>query len=94
MKYEEKLELMRSEVRRLVKEYYGNELCWEEMAADVHLDPRLDLLAQVNVFAQVTKETIGDRIYCYETFIDADTEEEEEIAVTSYGVDMGDNHGN
>jgi len=90
MEYGEKLELMRSEVRRLVKEYNDSELCWEEMAADVRLDPRLDLLAQVNVFAQVTKETTGDRIYCYEKFIDADTEEEEEVAVTSYGVDMGE----
>ena len=89
MEYGEKLELMRAEVRRLVKEYHDSELCWEEMAAGVHLDPRLDLLAQVNVFAQVTKETTGDRIYCYEIFIDADTEEEEEVAVTSYGVDMG-----
>ncbi len=89
MEYGEKLELMRSEVRRLVKEYHNSGLCWEEMAADVHLNPRLDLLAQVNVFAQVTKETTGDRIYCYEKFIDADTKGEEEVAVASYGVDMG-----
>lgn len=62
MEYGEKIELMRSEVRRPVKEYNDSELYWKEMAADVHLNPRLDLLAQVKVFAQVCREVDGDTI--------------------------------
>ena len=81
MEYSEKLELMRSEVRRLLKEYNDNELCWKEMAADVRLDPRLDLLAQVNVFAQVCREIDGDTIERHEG---ADY-----LWGESYGVDMG-----
>lgn len=83
MEYDEKIELMRSEVRRLLKEYIDSEVCWWEMAASVHLDPRLDLEAQVNVYAQVFKEIDGDEI---KRFITIDDEEE---WAETYGVDMG-----
>lgn len=84
MEYGEKIELMRSEVRRLLKEYEDSDLCWEEIAANVHLDPRLDLLAQVNVFAQVAVEVCGDTIerHEHETF-------EDDYFVDCYGVNMG-----
>lgn len=89
MEYGEKLELMRSEVRRLVKEYNDSELCWEEMAADVHLDPRLDLLAQVNMFAEVYHQIYGDTVERHEH-----EDIDDDYYLGTYGVDMGDNHGN
>ena len=82
MEYGEKIELMRSEVHRLIKEYNDSELCWQEMATNVHLDPRLDLKAQVNVYAQVCKEIDGNSIERYE-------DEEEYFWTEQYGVDMG-----
>ena len=83
MEYEEKLELMRSEVRRLVKEN-DNELHWKEMAANVHLDPRLDLMAQVNVFAQVVKEIDkNNEVSRYAR------DRGDWTFVETYGVDMG-----
>ena len=89
MEYGEKLELMRSEVHRLVKEYNDSELCWEEMAAGVHLDPRLDLLSQVNVFAEVYHRIQGDTIERHEhENIDDD------YYLGTYGVDMGESYGN
>lgn len=82
MTHEEKLELMREEVRRLLAEYRDSEVCWQEMAATVHLDPRLDLESQVNVFAQVCKEIDGDSIERYENG-------EDYFWTERYGVDMG-----
>ena len=83
MEYGEKLELMRSEVRRLVEEN-NNELCWKEMAANVHLDPRLDLMAQVNVFAQVVKEIDkNNEVSRYAR------DRGDWTFVETYGVDMG-----
>ena len=84
MEHNEKLELMRSEVRRLLKEYRESNVVWAEMAASVHLDPRLDLESQVNVYAQVFHELEGDVIERYE--ID---EYDEYEYVETYGVDMG-----
>ena len=83
MEYGEKLELMRSEVRRLVKEN-DSELHWKEMAADVHLDPRLDLMAQVNVFAQVVKEIDKNNEVSRYARDGGDW-----TFVETYGVDMG-----
>ena len=65
MTYEEKLELMHEEVRRLLVEYRDSEVCWQEMAATVHLDPRLDLESQVNVYRYVNN---GDVQYCQEVY--------------------------
>ncbi len=84
MEYGEKLELMRSEVRRLIKEYNDSQLSWHEMAEDVHLDPRLDLLAQVNVFAQVSYKVNGDTIERHEH-----EDFEDDYWIETYGVDMG-----
>jgi hypothetical protein len=85
MTHEEKLELMREEVRRLLAEYRDSEVCWQEMAGTVHLDPRLDLKSQVNVYAQVSKEIDGDNIYRY--IDNGDTQYCQEV----YGVSMRDN---
>lgn len=85
MEYGEKQELMRSEVCRLLKEYYDSDTDWSEMAADVHLDSRLDLLAQVNVFAQVFKEVEKD-VVCHH-MLDDDGKVE---CVEWYGVNMDD----
>ncbi len=82
MEYGEKIELMRSEVRRLLKEYEDCEVGWWEMASNIHLDPRLDLEAQVNVYAQVSKEIDGDEVKRFTTIDD------EEEYVETYGVDM------
>lgn len=82
MNYEEKLEIMKKEVNRLVKEYKAGDVCWNEMASSVHVDPRLDLAAQVDVYAQVCKIVDGDVIKRF-TIVD-----EEETFVESYGVDL------
>ena len=82
MNYEEKLGLMQSEVNRLVKEYKAGDVCWNEMASSVHVDPRLDLAAQVDVYAQVCKIVDGDVIKRFTTV------DEEETFVESYGVDL------
>jgi hypothetical protein len=82
MTHEEKLELMRKEVHRLLAEYRDSEVCWQEMAGTVHLDPRLDLESQVNVYAQVSKEIDGDNIYRY--IDNGDTQYCQEV----YGVSM------
>ena len=89
MEYGEKLELMRSEVRRLLREYKDYEFGFDEMATGVYLDPRLDLMAQVNVFAQVVKEIDNDDEVSRYTRDGGDW-----TFVETYGVDMGDNHGN
>lgn len=83
MEHSEKLELMRSEVHRLLKEYRDSNVAWGEMAASVHLDPRLDLESQVRVYAQVFHELEGDVIERYE--IDEYNEYE---YVETYGVNM------
>ena len=85
MTHEEKLELMRSEVRRLLAEYHDSEVCWQQMATTVHLDLRLDLYSQVNVYAQVSKEIDGDNIYRYED--NGDVQYCEEV----YGINMRGN---
>ena len=82
MKYEEKLGLMQSEVNRLVKEYKAGDVSWNEMASSVHVDPRLDLAAQVDVYAQVCKIVDGDVIKRFTTV------DEEETFVETYGVDL------
>ena len=84
MEYGEKLELMRSEVRRLLKEYEDSEVGWWEMASDVHLDPRLDLEAQVNVYAQVSLQIDGDTIERHEH-----EDINDDYLIETYGVDMG-----
>ena len=84
MEYGEKIELMRSEVHRLIKEYNDSEICWHEMAEDVHLDPRLDLLAQVNVFAQVAYEVEKDTVERHEH-----EDINDDYHLETYGVDMG-----
>lgn len=38
MEYGEKIELMRSEVHRLVKEYNNSKLCWHEMVEYIRTD--------------------------------------------------------
>ena len=82
MDYEEKTELMQSEVNRLVEEYKAGDVCWNEMASSVHVDPRLDLAAQVDVYAQVCRIVDGDVIKRFTTV------DEEETFVESYGVDI------
>lgn len=82
MNYEEKLELMNKEVNRLVEEYKAGDVCWNERASSVHVDPRLDLAAQVDVYAQVCRIVDGDVIKRFTTV------DEEETFVESYGVDL------
>lgn len=84
MEHNEKLELMRSEVHRLLKECQDSNVVWGEMAASVHLDPRLDLESQVNVYAQVFQELEEDVIERYEI-----NEYNEYEYVKTYGVNMG-----
>ena len=84
MEYGEKLELMRSEVRRLLKEYEDSEVGWWEMASDVHLDPRLDLESQVNVYAEVSYKIDGDTIERHEH-----EDINDDYLIETYGVDMG-----
>lgn len=81
MTYQKK-ELMRDEVDRLIRECRESDVAWAEMAANVHLDPRLDLESQVNVYAQVFYELEGDSIVRYQY-----DEDGYDKVVMIYGVD-------
>jgi hypothetical protein len=83
MDYGEKVQLMRDEVRRVMKKYQEEDICWQEMASSIHLDPRLDLEAQVNVYATLCNKIDDDKI-CRHTL----DEYEEEYVDEVYGVDM------
>lgn len=82
MTYYQKKELMRDEVDRLIREYRKSDVAWAEMAASVHLDPRLDLESQVHVYAQVFHELEGDSIVRYQY-----DEDGYDKVVMIYGVD-------
>ena len=86
MDYGEKVQLMRDEVRRVLKEYQEEDICWQELASSVHFDPRLDLEAQVNVYATLCNKIDGDKI-CRHVF----DEYEEDYVDEVYGVDMEGN---
>lgn len=85
MDYGEKVQLMRDEVRRVMKEYQKEDICWQELVSSVHLDPRLDLEAQVNVYATLCNKIDGDEI-CRHTF----DNNVEGFVQEVYGVDMGE----
>lgn len=92
MDYGEKVQLMRDEVRRVMKEYQEEDICWQELASNIHLDPRLDLEAQVNVYATLYKKIDGDKI-CRHAFDEYEEEYVDKVygVAETYGVDMGEN---
>ena len=91
MHYGEKVQLMRDEVRRVLEEYKNEDICWQELASSIHLDPRLDLEAQVNVYATLCNKIDGDKI-CRHIFDDEEEYVDEVYGVAeTYGVDMGAN---
>ena len=84
--YGAKLELMRNEVNRVYQEYLFDEVCWDEFSCDVHLDPRLDLQSQVQVYGELCQKIDGDRLV-RELY---DNDEDEPYEVEVQGVNMGD----
>lgn len=56
---EEQLALAKDEVRRVFNEYKEESVCWAEYAEFVHLDSRLSLDMQVQVYGELCN-LIGD----------------------------------
>ena len=61
-KHMEELELARAEVERVLKEYQEQDVCWNEFAESVHLDSRLGLDMQVQVYGELCRLIDGDMV--------------------------------
>ena len=79
-KDEDPIELAYNELNRVMKEYQESDVCFGEFVENIHLNPRLSLAMQVNIYGELRKRI--DDVYVARISLEDGQRYEEEV----YGI--------